>query len=420
LQHVGVSGHTQEVRSLAWAEDGSHLLSTGADQTTRLFAEWKRDGKISWHEFSRPQIHGYDLNCIDSLSSNQFISGADEKLLRVFNKPGAIDQLLSKLSGTERSNINGELPEAANIPVLGLSNKAVAPTTDDDTSNLNLVNGDEQEASEQPPVSTKSILDLEHPPLEDHLARHTLWPEHEKLYGHGYEISAVAASHDGSVVATACKASSIDHAVIRLYECKEWREIKPSLTAHSLTVTSLEFSPDDEYLLSVGRDRNLAVFKKDGNSYTRILLKEKAHSRMILDCSWAPAGIGHVFATAGRDKAVKIWRLKDNNADCLLSMTATAAVTAVASDLILIDGLLRLAYGTEDGSIHVVNVKTSSCEVVDDAALDRSVVPSGAVNALRWRPSVKPPAAEQSEALQLSQLAIASDDGSVRILNIGG
>ncbi len=76
-------------------------------------------------------------------------------------------------------------------------------------------------------------------------------PETEKLYGHGYEISILTASHDGSIIATACKASSIDHAVIRLFETKTWHEIKPPLTAHSLTVTRLRFSADDKYLLSV-------------------------------------------------------------------------------------------------------------------------------------------------------------------------
>jgi elongator complex protein 2 len=116
---------------------------------------------------------------------------------------------------------------------------------------------------------------------------------------------------------------------------------------------------------------------------------------------------------------VKIWTLKDNNADCVLSITATAAVTAVSCDITALDDGLRLAYGTEDGSLHIVNVTTSSWEVVADAALDRNVVPSGAVNSLRWRPLVKSTEADESKPLQLSQLAVASDDGSVRILNIG-
>src|SRR5712664_2673724 len=106
------------------------------------------------------------------------------------------------------------------------------------------------------------LISIIHPLNTIWRAIYALWPEHEKLYGHGYEISAVAANHDRSLVATACKASSIDHAVVRLYDATDWHEIKPSLTAHSLTIASRCFSADDRYLLSVGRDRQWAVFQR--------------------------------------------------------------------------------------------------------------------------------------------------------------
>lgn len=423
IQQLGISGHTQEVQSLAWATDGSYLLSTGSDQTTRLLAQWKRE-KTSWHEFARPQIHGYDLNCVDSLTSNQFISGADEKLLRVFNKPKAIDNLLSKLSGT-KSSINGGLPDAANIPVLGLSNKAVAAAADDELVDGELPNGaDDKEAVDPASVVHKSTLDLDHPPLEEHLARHTLWPEHEKLYGHGYEISSVAASHDGSMVATACKASSIDHAVIRIYECMEWREVKPPLTAHSLTVTSLAFSPDDKYLLSVGRDRQCAVFEKNtdaSTSFKMLTSNPKGHSRMILDCSWAPSDVGAVFATAGRDKTVKIWRLDDGKEDCAVSIIATAPVTAISFANDMASQRLRLAYGTEQGDLHIVEV-SKGLEVVEDHQIWKALLPSKAINALRWRPDTRSHGMQSgngSTRSSFAQLAVASDDSSLRIVNVG-
>ncbi|KAL1296573.1 hypothetical protein AAFC00_000071 [Neodothiora populina] len=417
LQQIGITGHVREVKDIAWSRDGAYLMSTGSDQTTRLYSEWKRSGVTTWYEMSRPQIHGYDLNCLDSIKSTQFISGADEKLLRVFNKPGAVAKLMSKLGGTEDTSAS-DLPEAANIPVLGLSNKAVATATSEEEAAEELAtNGqssNDRDAVDPVAITHKSTLDLDHPPFEDHLARHTLWPEHEKLYGHGYEISAVAASHDGSLVATACRASSIDHAVIRLYDTKTWHEVKPTLAAHNLTVTSITFSPDDNYLLSTGRDRQWALFKREEANSTVYKLRvsnPKGHSRMILNCSWAPQAAGSVFATAGRDKSVKIWQVQtESTVECKVTIPTTAAATALAFVPDLVSGNMVLAYGTEDGTVSISAISGNDWAVVETTNIDKNDTPSASVNALRWRPNV-----DGDDKPGQRQFAIASEDHSLRL-----
>ncbi|CRG88755.1 Elongator complex protein 2 [Talaromyces islandicus] len=414
-QKLGITGHVRSVNDIQWDSRGSYLLSTSSDQTSRLYAQWLRDGSSSWHEFSRPQIHGYDLNCLDSLGPAKFVSGADEKLLRVFNEPKQIAQLLEKLCAISPP-ADDELPETANIPVLGLSNKAAGEdmTVMDDQAMGNQGNNESEAA---PPV----LLPMHQPPLEDYLSRHTLWPEYEKLYGHGFEISAVAVSHDRSLIATACKASSIDHAVIRLYDTKDWHEIKPSLAAHSLTITALSFSETDEYLLSVGRDRQFAVFKRDHaepSTFSLLTSNPKAHSRMILDAAWAP--VSPIFATAGRDKSVKLWQMKSDTFECVSTISLSTPVTSLSFYPLKPQekqqDVFYLAAGEETGQISIHRISASTLESQELVTLDKAISPSKAITQLAWRPLGTDEKADAGEGPRL--LAAASEDSAVRIYKV--
>ncbi|PKY06882.1 6PF2K-domain-containing protein [Aspergillus campestris IBT 28561] len=413
MQRLGITGHVQSVNGIQWEPTGGYLLSTSGDQTTRLHAPWLRDGQKSWHEFSRPQIHGYDLNCIGTLGATRFVSGADEKLLRVFDEPKPVAQMLQNLAGFQQLT-ESELPDTAQIPVLGLSNQSTgkeAPTDGDEVDDAGV--GQSQESQQLLATST-------HPPLEDQLARYTLWPEHEKLYGHGYEISAVAVSHDRTLIATACKASSIDHAVIRLYDTSDWHEIRPSLAAHSLTITSLCFSSDDKYLLSVGRDRQWAVFCRDEqerSSFSLMISNPKGHSRMILDASWGPMCEKPIFATAGRDKSVKIWQKAEGSFVCKATIQLKSPVTAISFLPHQHNGHLILASGEESGELSVHQVAVDSFETQQLASVDRAMCPSKAITELMWRP-LGSRQEESTSPMSHFELAVASEDTSMRVYNI--
>ena len=434
-QGVAISGHVREVRGLAWARDGSYLLSTSSDQTTRLWAQWHRDASTSttsttnstkletrsWHEYSRPQIHGYDLNCISVINNTQFISGADEKLLRVFDEPRSLADILATQCRIT-SSAPSSLPDAANIPVLGLSNKAIQSVTSSTIPTDDVNSEDAAEEMLDPANVIKAdVLNIAHPPFEDHLSRYLLWPEVEKLYGHGFEISAVASNSSGTLIATACKATSIDHAVIRLYDTRSWLEIKPPLKAHTLTIYGLSFSYDDEFLVSVGRDRQVVVWKRkedgdegdggkgEGGGYEVFLSDPKGHSRMILGCSFLQSRSTrgtYMFATAGRDKCVKIWEFHGASTGirCPWTLPAGAPVTAVAFAGGY-NGNLMLAFGTETGKLSIV-VLDPEVEVQE---VEEEVCPGREVSALAWRPG--------SEGMYEERvLAVGSLDGSLRLL----
>ena len=81
----------------------SLLFNRSLDQTARLFAPWNRDidgqNVTTWHEMGRPQIHGYDLKCLSFIHDWQYVSGADEKVLRVFDAPRSCVASLAALTG---------------------------------------------------------------------------------------------------------------------------------------------------------------------------------------------------------------------------------------------------------------------------------------------------------------------------------
>ncbi|KAK5100031.1 Elongator subunit elp2 [Exophiala xenobiotica] len=412
LKH-GIGGHADSVNGLCWSPMGEYLLSTSSDQTTRLHAEWRRNGKRTWHEFSRCQIHGYNCNVVSCISSHQFASGAEEKLLRVFNEPKELAETLYQLCEIEPPN-DATLPETAAIPVLGLSNKEMGEP--DDIIEAGPRKGDEDYAAANA-MAGLSLRGIVEPPTEDLLSRHTLWPEHEKLYGHGYEISE-SAYKDG-ILATASKASSLDHATIRLYDTNNWRQIEPPLAAHSLTVTRLAWSQYPEnYLLSVGRDRQWTVFAREGKRLKLYQSMPKAHTRMILDAAWSPVGGYPFFATAGRDKTVKLWghalRYAETASDefCLTtSLARPSAVTAIDMTCDEEEVYAILVVGEEDGRLSIHSFDLETLKLKKSIELDSL---SKAVNRVAWR-AAWPTWAKDGPG---AQLAIAGADGSVRVLRV--
>ena len=88
---------------------------------------------------------------------------------------------------------------------------------------------------------------------------------------------------------------------------------------------------------------------------------EKAHSRMVLDCAWSSDG--SFFATASRDKTVKLWK-QNPNQDWTAVTTSRMTESATAVDITSTPDGPLLAVGTESGaiSLHSIEVKGDTLE----------------------------------------------------------
>lgn len=182
-----------------------------------------------------------------------------------------------------------------------------------------------------------------------------------------HQLYALSSSHDSTLIATSCKSTNALHAVVRLYSTKTWKPLLNPLAGHSLTVTRIAFSRDDRFIVTVGRDRGWGIYERDeeGEGESRTFLSErvlnvewrpvtssrlsnhlffcsplkpvsgyhplafnpKPHARIIWDVSFSPlfpstspsssspttpsSSFNMLFATASRDKTVKIWQRPD-------------------------------------------------------------------------------------------------------------
>lgn len=210
---------------------------------------------------------------------------------------------------------------SAHVPPLGLSNRAV-------------------EGASEVAAFTK-------PPNPEQLQSLTLWPEMEKLYGHGYELLSVAMDTNTHMIASTCKASTPAHAVVRLFDAQHrFEPAKDALEGHTLSITRVAFSPCGTYLLTVSRDRSWRMFRRTPSGYVA-WIGERAHARIVWDGAWAPHS--RMFATASRDKSVKIWTLVDDAQRPYRLVTTLNASDAVVSVTWASDG--ALAMGLENGDV---------------------------------------------------------------------
>nr|XP_022902436.1 probable elongator complex protein 2 [Onthophagus taurus] len=419
---VTVGGHFGEVTDLGWEPKGEFLISASADQTTRVHAPWKTESNtITWHEIARPQVHGYDLSSLAILSRYKYASGAEEKIVRAFQAPTNFVENFKRICfiEEEEEEDNDEiLPKGASVPSLGLSNKAVF----EDNNEMEAKPKDHK--NPYPEESSFSAVDLYNPPTEETLIQNTLWPEIQKLYGHGYEVYALAASSDGKFLASTCKSTTKEHAAILLWDTSSW-QLHQKLHSHTLTVVQMSFSPNCNYLLSVSRDRRWSLFEKtDENKFEIVATTDKKtgiHSRIIWCCNWSHDS--KYFATGSRDGKVVIWtKNEEKPVENVLGKVEAASkplenkesVTAVGFGPVLDNnGCYIIAIGFENGEIHVYKWLTEWSLV---HTLDNGAAHHLTVKRLAFRPVVG--CAGQRDSENFLQLASCSSDHSVRIYNL--
>lgn len=370
-----ITGHTGAVEQCTWLPAtcaGSNLpilLTCSVDQTTRAFS-------ISAHlELSRPQIHGYDLKCLAAYAvpetgAIEIVSGADEKVLRVFAAP---DQFYTR-AGLQ---VAFPAPAAAQLPALGLSNKLLS-------------NANEGYNSAFAPTTRF--------PHDRELMRQSLWPEVDKLYAHNRELSCLAIDSQARWMASAAKGTKVSDAAVCIWSraSGSWK-LQETLELHKLTVTNMAFSGDGTKLLVVSRDRSLSLVRF-GDAVEVSVRGFEAHSRQI----WAAAWIDNDrFITGGREGVLKWWKVaSDNNSvECVKQVQFEAAICSVAVN----PDSSVIAVGDERGKVFIHAATASLDAEVSAASFTQVLACAESIVDLKWNGGL---------------LAVVSADRSVRVLRL--
>ena len=483
-------GHSMAAMDLSWEPQGRYLVSASLDQTTRLFAPVQGPTAASpprWMELARPQVHGYDLRgvcCVPGPVEHLLASGAEEKVVRVFLAPQTFIHSLDRLTSQSTSSASSAAAPSsqsvvrairAHLPELGLSNRglqrgdevqqlrgftpAVAGVGDGEGEDAEDGEGETEkaegaadgvaaDAASSSSSSSSSLSSLSVPPTESQLSLSTLWPEAEKLYGHGEELRCVAASPDGRLIASSSLAKTPQAAAVLLFDCRTWTSVG-RLLCHSTTVSCLAFAPappsaqasPTHLLVTGGKDRHVALtairVEEEGEGKERpslsasttaspspalhsLTVRVGCHSRIVWSCAWSSDG--RLFASGSRDRTVRLFAfhlswaegeepsLSIHPADSALLPPFKGAVTAVAFAPLLSsppsathphpDGSASydLAVGEESGAVSLWRLRLpsssltsspptwtgSSCELL--LRLGAALTPQRTVHRLAFRP----------------------------------
>ena len=406
----GYEGHSDSVSDIAWDSTSNFLVSASDDKTSRILVEKDSD----WHEVSRSQIHGWGINAINFLSLAKdtcdiLVCGADEKIVRLLEPTAHFVNYFNTFNNSnlklffsdpqlEQSLLESENPRIykayneAGQEVLGL----MVRTQNTEKIKLQETPAEEEEEDVEEKAKPKADkVDYSNPPTEDFLTNYTLWPEINKLYGHGNEISCMAVKKQNSLLVTACKSQSEEHSALIFWNLKDFK-VDYSVKGHTYRVLDMKFMND--YLVTGSKDRSIILWALNDQKKYAPVHRITEHSRIV--SSIAVDEEHNRILSGSRDKQIKLWELNENQLKKISELSFNDAVRAV--EFLGFDFWL---VGLENGTLWLVSNKNGKLEITEEL---KDISHSKAVNKIRRRKG------DSNKA----EVASCAEDCSVKVFEI--
>jgi WD40 repeat protein len=311
---VTLSGHSDEVTSIAFSPDGKTIASGSLDKTIRLWNVNTDKATVATH--------------LDEIYSVAFSPDGNEIYSVAFSPDGKV---LADASGnTERSYINllnmntGEVISkltddySGRLVIFHPYSKILAYVTPNGslTSYIRLRDVNKREVVSSIYVDAVSVPSIAFSPDGDKIASSTdlgfieLWNVNTGKriflldgrsgnYNVSSRVSSVVFSPDGNTLAS----GSWDN-TIHLWSVSTGKTIS-TISDHSDKVTSVAFSPDGKILASGSADKSIRLRKADTGE---IIFTLSGHTATVTSIAFSPDG--KLLASGSADKTIKIWEVR--------------------------------------------------------------------------------------------------------------
>lgn len=286
-----LSGHTDEVNTIAFSPDGQQLASGSDDQTIKI---WNLNQR---QELSTLRGHtNWVYSVAISPNSQTLVSGSKDKTVKVWNlntaqqprtlightsyvdavaispngqkiASGSYDKTIkiwNLKTGEELRTLKGHLTEVLSVAISPDSQTLASSSTDKTIKIWNLNTGQEL---------------------------HT-------LKGHTDDVNSVAFNPNGQELASAS-----DDKTIKIWNPKTGREIR-TLTGHTADVNFVAFRSDGQKIATGSDDKTVKVWNLITGENIATL---KGHSASVWAVAFSPDG--NTLVSASADKTIKIWQV---------------------------------------------------------------------------------------------------------------
>lgn len=290
-----LEGHTGEIYSVNFSQDGQLIASASEDKTVKL---WNRERK----ELESLKGHSDRVWSVSFSHNSQTIATASwDKTVKLWDRKGKVIGTLDghndwvfSVSFSPDDRTIASVSRDRKVILWGLDDKKIKRQWNTKHKN-NVV--DVSFSPDGKIIATAS---------DDGTAK--LWNQNgnlpRTLKGHLNEVNSVNFSPDGKVIATAS-----DDGTAKLWN--QNGNLLRTLRGHSERVMSANFSADSRTIATASFDKTVKLWKLDGTPLETF----RGHNDWVWDANFSSNR--EMLASASRDRTIRLWKINGNKQQLL-------------------------------------------------------------------------------------------------------